>query len=293
VLNTRRIRNAFERAAPGFDSTDFLHGEIRNRLLDRLQMVDIHPDWILDLGAGTCSGATGLVKAFPDGHIIALDFAAAMLATGKHKIQAHSNVSPLCGEAGALPFGNQSIDLIFSNLVLHHCSDPGAELAEARRVLRFPGLLTFTMLGQDSLVELRDAWAAVDSFSHISHFMDMHHVGDALVRAGFAEPVVDTEVLTVTYDTLSKLIADLRGAGSINATDHRNPDLTGRRSWQRLTDACEKYRNENNELSITLEIIYGLAWCGEIKPGLRGADGAVEFAVDDLKLRARNRDPGS
>jgi len=97
----------------------------------------------------------------------------------------------------------------------------------------------------------------------------------------------------VTYDTLSKLIADLRGVGSINATDHRNPDLTGRRSWQRLTDACEKYRNENNELSITLEIIYGLAWCGEINPGLRGADGAVEFAVDDLKLRARNRDPGS
>jgi malonyl-CoA O-methyltransferase len=293
VLNTQRIRNAFERAAPGFDSTDFLYREIRGRLLDRLRIVDIHPEWILDLGAGTCSGVTGLVNAFPDGRIIALDFAAAMLAAGKHKIQAHSNVSQLCGEAAALPFGNQSIDLIFSNLVLHHCPNPGAELAEARRVLRFPGLLTFTMLGQDSLIELRNAWAAVDSFSHISHFMDMHHVGDALIQAGFAEPVVDVEVLTVTYDTLSKLIADLRGAGSINATDHRNPDLTGRRSWRRLTDAYEQYRNKNKQLSVTLEIIYGLAWCGEIKPGMRSADGAIEFPVEELKLSSRDRYPGS
>jgi malonyl-CoA O-methyltransferase len=286
VLNTQRIRNAFERAAPGFDGTDFLHREIRGRLLDRLRMVDVHPEWVLDLGAGTCSGVIGLANEFPDGHIIALDFAAPMLMAGKHKMQGNPNVSQLCADAAALPLGNQSIDMIFSNLVLHHCPNPGAALAEARRALRFPGLLTFTMLGQDSFIELRNAWAAVDNFSHIAHFMDMHHVGDALIQAGFAEPVVDVELLTVTYDALPKLMADLRGVGSINATDNRNPNLTGRRSWRRLTDAYEQYRNENNKLPVTFEIIYGLAWCGESRSGVRAPDGAVEFPIDELKLRS-------
>jgi malonyl-CoA O-methyltransferase len=142
------------------------------------------------------------------------------------------------------------------------------------------------MLGQDSFIELRSAWAAVDNFSHIAHFMDMHHVGDALIQAGYAEPVVDVENLTVTYDALPKLMADLRGAGSINATDNRNPDLTGRRSWRRLADAYEQYRNENNQLPVTLEIIYGLAWCGEAKPAMREPDGSVNFPIDELKLRS-------
>jgi len=288
VLNSQRIRNAFEKAAPGFDGTDFLHREVRGRLLKRLEMVDIHPEWVLDLGAGTCSGASGLSGVFPDGHIISLDFAKPMLDAGKHKIPPQSDSSRVCADAAKLPFDHQSIDLIFSNLVLHHCPNPGAALAEARRVLRFPGLMTFTMLGQDSLIELRNAWATVDHFSHISHFMDMHHVGDALIQAGFAEPVIDVERLTVTYDSLSKLMADLRGVGSINATDKRNPGLTGRHCWRRLAEAYEQYRNENKQLPVTLEIIYGLAWSGEARSSLQGSDGTAEFPIDELRLRSRS-----
>jgi malonyl-CoA O-methyltransferase len=115
----------------------------------------------------------------------------------------------------------------------------------------------------------------------------MHHVGDALTQVGFAEPVVDVEYLTVTYEELPKLMADLRGVGSINATDNRNPGLTGRRTLRQLTEAYEQYRNENNRLPVTLEIIYGLAWCGEPRPGIQGPDGNVEFPIDALKLRPR------
>jgi malonyl-CoA O-methyltransferase len=286
VPNTKRIRNAFERAAQGFDGADFFHREIRRRLLDRLHIVDLSPESILDLGAGTCSGISGLGAVFPNAHIIALDFAEPMLAAGTPRIQARPDVSRVCADAALLPFRDRSIDLIFSNLMFHHCANPGAAFAEALRALRFPGLITFTMLGQDSLCEFRNAWAAVDDFSHVSHFMDMHHVGDALIQAGFVEPVVDVEFLTVTYESLTKLVSDLKGTGSINATENRNPALTTPGRWRLLADAYDQYRNENNQLPVTLEIIYGLAWAGDAGAGLRPRDGAVEFPLSELSIRS-------
>jgi malonyl-CoA O-methyltransferase len=285
VPNTQRSRNAFERAAPNFDGNDFIHLEIRDRLLERLKIVDMHPETIVDLGAGTCQGVSGLATAFPNQHVIAVDFAEQMLAAGTPAIGS-ANVSRVCADARALPFTERSIDLIFSNLVFHHCPNPGAAFAEARRALGFPGLLTFTMLGQDSLIELRKAWATVDRFSHISDFMDMHHVGDALIQAGFTEPVVDVEILTITYDSLAKLMKDLRETGSINATAARNRALSGREAWRKLGDAYEQYRNENNRLPVTLEIIYGLAWSGETRPGVSAREGTVEFPLGDLSVRS-------
>lgn len=282
MLDQRRIRTAFERAAKGFDAADFLHREIRDRLFDRLRMVDINPEWILDLGAGTCSGVPNLARKFQASSVVALDFAAPMLAAGAHKIAGNPAATALCAQAASLPFRNQSIDLIFSNLMLHHCPDPGAVLSEARRVIRFPGLLTFTMLGQESLAELRSAWAKTDAFTHVSPFMDMHHVGDALIQAGFAEPVVDVEVLTVTYERLTPLLKDLRALGSINATANRNPGLTGRKHWRRFTDACDRKRDEDGRLPVTLEVIYGLAWAGEPARGMRGRNGVIEFPIDAL-----------
>jgi len=295
-VNQNRIRRAFDRAATGFEHADFLHREIRDRLLSRLPIVNIEPDRILDLGAGTGGAATCLLRTFPASQLIALDFSAAMLAQANSMRPPRAApsddsltepIAAICADAHRLPITDQSIDLIFSNLLLQHCPDPLTILKEARRVLRFPGLFTFTTLGPQSLHELGEAWAGADTFTHIAPVLNMHDLGDALIQAGFSEPVMYTERLTITYQSLARAITDLRGVGSINATIDRNRGLTGRQTWQRLTDGYEQCRNADGKLPVTLEIIYGLAWSGQSASGLRLSDGEFEIPVDELRKISR------
>ena len=282
MLDTRRIRSAFERAAPGFDDADFINCDIRDRLLSRLEVVGLDPQQALDLGAGTGAAASSLKARFPGCGIFAVDFSINMLKAGARN---EKDFVPVCADATRLPFATESVDLVFSNLLLQLCPEAGAVLVEARRVLRFPGLLAFSTLGPDSLIELRKAWASADGYSHVAEFPDMHIIGDALLRAGFAEPVLDVEKVTVTYEDLSRLMSDLRNIGSTNATPHRNPGLTGRRSWERLVAAYEAFRNEEGRLPVTLELVFGLAWCGQPAKGVSPRNGTVEIPVDRLARR--------
>ncbi|MFW2403323.1 MAG: methyltransferase domain-containing protein [Gammaproteobacteria bacterium] len=275
MLDQQLIRRGFERAATGFDEHDFLHREIRERLLDRLAAVRIEPTLVIDLGAGTAAATPALAKRFPQATILPIDLTPAMLMAGD------ATGAALCADAAHLPLADATADVVFSNLMLHHCPDPAAVLTEARRVLRSPGLLIFTTFGPNSLLELGRAWATADRFSHISPFADMHNIGDALVRAGFAEPVIDSQVLTVTYGAVDSLIADLRNAGSINATVDRNRGLTGRAAAQRLYAACRAQADADGRIPITLDVVFGIAWAGE-KPPRRNPNDPIEIPIERL-----------
>jgi len=286
-----RTRRAFDRAAPGFTKADFLHTEIRDRLLHRLSMIQIEPDWIIDLGAAIGVGARALAELFPESHIVGLDWSADMLSefnsapAEKVKSQGETSItaiSPVCADAYCLPIHDRSVDLVFSNLLLQNCQNPFAVLNEARRILNYPGVFLFTTLGPDSLQELRQAWRDTDRYSHISEFIDMHDLGDALIQAGFVEPVMTRESLRITYPSLVPAIADLRTVGSINATIERNRGLTSRQAWVRLTDAYEDFRDAEGKLPVTVEVIYGLAWSGQ-RPDTRLPDGEFEIPVNELK----------
>jgi malonyl-CoA O-methyltransferase len=139
----------------------------------------------------------------------------------------------LCADAEALPLADDSVDLVFSNATLQWVNDLDASFARALRVLRPGGLLMFSSFGPDTLKELRAAWAAVDDGAHVSPFLDMHDVGDALVRARFADPVMDVERMTLTYDHLRDLMRDLKQLGARNASRigargaHRAPPSRG------------------------------------------------------------------
>jgi len=279
MLDQTLIRRGFTRAAPGFDAHDFLHREIRERLLDRLAAIRIEPVRVLDLGAGTGAAGAALAARFPDADVLAVDLTHAMLKAWPVPNLPHR--PRICADAARLPLPNQSIDVIFSNLMLHHCPDPDAVLAEARRVLKHPGLFTFTTFGPNTLIELGRAWATADRHSHISPFADMHNVGDALIRAGFTEPVIDSQILTITYEHLDRLIADLRYTGTCNATEHRNRGLTGRQTCKRLRAAYTALADADGRLPVTIEVIFGIAWAGEARPPRTpGAD--FEFPLDRL-----------
>jgi len=255
-----------------------LQTEVRDRLLERLEWVRLQPHRVLDLGSGTGKALAALATRFPGSEVVGLDLTPAMLQVADARLAGTAGGSPpvlVCGDAARLPFPDQSIDLVFSSLAMHWSPALDGVLAEVRRVLRHPGLFTFTTPGPGSYRELRRAWQAVDDGEHVMPFPEMRALGDGLVRAGLAEPVLDTETLTLQYRDFGQLVADLRATGTTNASQRRRTGLTGRRAWARLTAAYERERGPDGLLPATVEVVYGQAWAaGEPRPG-RTAGGEI------------------
>jgi malonyl-CoA O-methyltransferase len=189
----------------------------------------------------------------------------------------------VCADAARLPLPDQSVDLVFSSLMLHWCPSLDRALEEVRRVLAFPGLFTFATLGPRSFQELRAAWRLVDEGTHVMPFPEMRALADGLVRAGLAEPVVDSETLTIHYRDLRQLTGDLRGTGTTNPSAQRRSGLTGRRTWQRLEAACDGFRDAGGALPVTLEILYGQCWA----PASRTPGQVMETVVPLASIKRR------
>jgi malonyl-CoA O-methyltransferase len=258
-LDKSLARRAFERAAGTYDASAALQNEVGNRLVERLDFIRMQPRQILDLGAGTGVFSAVLGRRYRKAGVFALDIAPAMLQQARARAGWWRRPRCVCADAEVLPFADASFDFIFSNLMLQWCTDLPATLRELRRVLAPGGLLMFTTLGPDTLHELRTSWSAVDGFTHVNPFIDMHDVGDALLQARWAEPVMDAEHITVTYRDLATLMLDLKHIGAHNVTRGRARGLTGKRRFQAFTRAYEQFRREG-VLPSTYEVIYGHAW---------------------------------
>jgi malonyl-CoA O-methyltransferase len=270
----RVARRAFERAAAHYDAAALLHREIGKRLLEHLDPMRLDPARILDLGCGTGAFFDALGKRFPRAELVGLDLAQAMLAQARRRTawwrRALRARSPrlVCGDAERLPLASGSVGLIFSNLALQWCR-AGPVFAEAARTLSTGGLLLFSSFGPDTLKELRVAFTAADGARHVHTFADMHDLGDALVHAGFADPVMEMEVLTAEYSTVDALARDLKACGGCNALAARSRGLIGPRAWKRMVERYEAQRRDG-ALPATYEVIYGHAWRAAPK---RTADG--------------------
>jgi malonyl-CoA O-methyltransferase len=279
-LDPKRVRRAFDRASVTFDRAAAVHGEIRQRLIERLDVIRMNPAVVLDLGAGSGQGTSELKRRFSSAAVIAMDLSARMLALAGKRSRLFRRFDCVAGDAQQLPLRDGSVDLIFSNLMLQWVAYPDAALVEARRVLRPEGLLTFTSLGPDSLRELRTVWEEAGAHPHVHAFIDMHDLGDALMRAGFVEPVMDTERLTVTYRDWSTLLGELRDTGSVNIAQGRYRGLTTRGALQRVIHRLDAMRRQG-VLPVTLEIVYGHAWAGA--PKKRGGDKEVRVPISSLR----------
>jgi len=279
-------RRSFDQAAPGYDEAAVLQREMADRLLERLDYVRLKPELVLDLGAGTGYAIPGLQRRFGTARILALDFAPTMLLRARAQDRT-CNSRPerpdcVCADVESLPLADASVDLIFSNATFQWCNDIRGTFGECLRVLRPGGLLLFTTFGPDTLGELRDAWAAADGYSHVSPFPDMHNVGDALVDARFADPVMDVERLIVTYKRARDLMRDLKILGAHNATSQRARGLTGRRRLLAVERAYEAHRRDGR-LPASYEVVYGHAWA----PVQRQAEGATVIPVSAVRAALR------
>lgn len=276
-IDLARVRSLFADPAQVAESV-FLRREIAARMMERLSLVRIEPERVVDAGCGEGADLSALQKRFPQATLLGLDASPAMLSEAqRHQQSAQSamrrllqqwlpaasgkdaGANLLCGNFSQLPLPLNAVDVVWSNLALHWHPQPDQVFVEWRRVLRTDGLLMFSCFGPDTFKEIRAAFASVDREPHTLPFVDMHDFGDMLVNAGFSTPVMDMETLTVTYASVDKLFADARAWGG-NPLDTRRRNLLGRRAWQQVRQALEQNRRPDGSIPLTFEVIYGHAF---------------------------------
>ena len=293
-LDAVAARRRFERAAASTASVDTLSREIERRMAERLDLIRITPQRILDAGCGIGAGSALLAKRYPRSAVVGLDSAWTVLrqAAASRSLLARmqrliSGNGPdcVCADFSALPFAPGSFSMVWSNLALAWARDPMRVFGELNRVLAPGGLLMFSSYGPDTLKELRSACAAADVHPHVHPFIDMHDLGDMLVASGFATPVMDMEVLTLTFEDFDALARDLRLSGQANAALGRSRGLLGRRAYARMRTAYELARRDGR-LPATVEVIYGHAWRGEPRV-TRDGRSIVQLQMPASRNRAR------
>lgn len=286
-LDRRTVKAHFERAAETYDAAAVLQAEVARRLLERLDMVKLSPRKVLDLGAGTGLATADLLARYPKTPIVALDLAINMLRIVGQRGNWRRRASRVAADATLMPFPDGIFDLVCSSLMLQWCQPLDAVLQETARVLAPEGVIMFATLGPDTLRELRESWSVVDQAPHVSVFMDMHDVGDAMIHAGFSNPVVDVETITLTYKAVPELLKDLKALGATNAASGRSSGLGRRGSLAAMMQSYEKFRREDGLLPVTYEVVYGHAW-GKATPKTAGVPGEeVRIPVDQLFNRGR------
>ena len=292
-IDKARVKHSFNRAAVTYDAAAVLQKEVRERMLERLDLVKIDPQTILDAGCGTGQAGRLLQKRYRDSHLIQLDIALRMLEKARagpsirdklNRLFGFPASSAVCADIENLPLSDASVSLAWSNLAIQWCNDLDAAFAEMNRVLQPGGLFMFSTFGPDTLKELRAAASADAAHVHVNRFIDMHDIGDALVRSGFSAPVLDVENFMLTYDDVFGVMRDLKAIGAHNATEGRRRGLDGKGFLRSLAERYEPFRRKG-KLPATFEVVYGHAWKDEGSSRLE--DGAAPITLHRRKPEAR------
>ncbi|SFW35183.1 malonyl-ACP O-methyltransferase BioC [Nitrosovibrio sp. Nv17] len=264
----RQVRNAFGRAAASYDQAAILQREICDRMLSRLDYVRHVPGLIVDVGSGTGRGSRELRRRYAGATVVALDIALPMHQQARRLAPPRwrallagqkGRTRYVCADMEQMPLRDACAGLVWSNLALQWCNDLGPTLGGIHRILQTDGLFMFSTFGPDTLKELRAAFRGTDRYNHVNRFLDMHDIGDMLVHAGFATPVMDMEYFTLTYDDAAAVMRDLKAIGAHTVLQGRRRGLMGRRGWQRAVDTYEALRTDG-KLPATFEVVYGHAW---------------------------------
>ena len=280
AVDKRTLRRSFEQAAATYDAAAVLQNEVCRRMLARLDYIKLEPATILDAGSGTGNAVAGLLARYSRARVVALDLALAMARRARARrsrpalstvegwrrlfVGGGSRLAAVCGDIEQLPLAPACAGMVWSNLAIQWSNEPQRAFAEMHRVLVPGGLLLFSSFGPDTLKELRAAFQGVDRHTHVHRFTDMHDVGDLLVACGFADPVMDMEVVTLTYADVRELMRDLKAIGAHNMTRGRPSALAGKSLLAKVARNYEPARREGR-LPATFEVIYGHAW----KPATR------------------------
>ncbi|QWP77462.1 malonyl-ACP O-methyltransferase BioC [Lysobacter sp. K5869] len=299
LFDHRQVRRSFSRAAHGYDQAAALQREVGARLSETLDYLEERvPDVVVDVGCGPGHLSAAMQKRWPRAQVIALDLALPMLREARDNfggggwrerlLGGARRPEAVCADARALPLRDGSVDVLFSNLCLQWVEDLPAVFAGFRRVLKPGGLLLVSTFGPDTLFELRGAFAEADAAPHVSPFASIAQFGDALIAAGFKNPVLDRDEFVLGHPDLGHLMRELRTLGATNASVDRRRSLTGRARFARAAQAYEPLRGADGTLPATWEVIYAHAWGPEPGTPIR-VGGIDEVQVPASSIRVRQR----
>jgi malonyl-CoA O-methyltransferase len=287
-VESKLVRDAFNVAAKNYDAYSLLQQTITGRQIESFEHIKIKPKSVLDLGSGTGYGSRQIKQLFKKAHIHQIDISVEMLKISRRQSpRFFSKNHFLCADASQIPLKNNSIDLVFSSLMLQWCNSPDNVFAEINRVLKPGGVFLFTSFGPDTLKELRESWRQVDDEVHVNAFADMHDIGDSLIRNGLEAPVLSVEHMVITYDECKQLMRELKYIGAHNVNNGRRKTLTGKQRIQKVINHYESFR-KNNKLPATYEVIYGHAWKPEAERHYEGTNiqsVSLESLKKDLETR--------
>lgn len=278
------ISHAFNAHASEYEAAAKVQYEIGERLFDRLEYLKINPRYILDLGCGPGVFLQRLKTRYPKATVIGLDIAIAMLNMAKKKSSWRKKNILVQGDMTNLPFKSGMFDLIFANQVIHWSIKLDFVFQELNRILSPTGCLMFSTLGPDTFLELRQAFSKADSYAHVNDFLDMHDVGDCLLRCKFADPVVDMERLTAHFSSFEQLLHSLKAQGVRNMHVKRNPGLTGRNSWIKFKQQMLEITTDTGKVPLTYEVVYGHAWKGVIPNATKGFETFIPISEIKRKI---------
>ena len=280
MSNHQFIRDRFEQIAGRYEQHAALEQEVCTRLLERTVFNLSSPLQILDLGCGTGTGSAQLKRTVRKAQVVGMDTSLAMLSQVRRKSSMLRPLKAVCGDIGALPFAARSADMVFSNLASYWCPEPMAMFAEFRRVMRPDGMLLFSTFGPATMNELGEAWAGVDEEVELPVFPDLLEIGNALVAAGFREPVMDREMITLNYPQLDALFDELEATGT-SLLVH---------GWERWKTARMELKQayapmlRDGKYPLSFEVVYGTAFGPRDGQPMKTPGGDVAtFSVDSLR----------
>lgn len=289
IFDKSAIKRAFGRAAEDYTRHARLQAEVADRLLERLDGLKFEPKTIIDLGCGPGVQAKALSQRFGNARVVAMDWSLPMLMrAGAARGWLRRRFERVAADANALPLAESSVDLLYSNLMLQWCDDLPAMLNGFRRILKPGGLVLFSTFGPDTLSELREAWRKVDEQPRVSPFADVQTIGDAMMRAGFGEPVLDTDWITTTYTKPRALLDELKSIGATYAGNDRQRGLTTPGRLKALLGAYEDSRMDSGLYPATWEVVYASAWGPEEGAPIRNIHGE-EASVSIASIGRRTR----
>ncbi len=310
TFDARQVQRAFSRAAEGYDEAAALQREIEARLLESLDFWpakhgdDHPPTCVLDLGSGPGRGAAAMRGRWPKARVLAIDLALPMLREARRRERRgllgrglpglnplRKGIDRVVADARALPLADGSVDVLFSNLCLQWIEDLPAVFAGFRRVMRPGGLLMVSTFGTETLHELRAAFAAGDDAPHVSPFASIAQFGDALMHAGFRDPVLDRDITVSRHADLAALVRELRTLGATNALRARRHTLTGKARFARAAQAyAAEYADPGagEGLPATWETITAMAWAPAHGAPIRHGDAEIaSFPAARIPIRRR------
>jgi malonyl-CoA O-methyltransferase len=283
------VRSALGRLARA-EQPPWLHTEIARRMAERLAIIRLQPKALVDWWGFGGAGDDVLTQAYPDAQRIVVEATDALRERSRQ-----ANRSPWwtvrrwnrveSTVVGPDEVADGSVQLVWANMMLHAARDPAALVTRWQRALAVDGFAMFSCLGPDTLRELRELYRRLDWPTPMAELVDMHDIGDMMVQAGFADPVMDQETLNLSWPTPEALLAELRTLGA-NASPDRFPGLRTPRWRARLLKELAAMAGPDGRISLRFEVAYGHAF--KAAPRLK-VEAETSFSLDDMRTMVRDR----